>query len=78
MVHVGTVLLEPFAWSETLKLFIVVIAVPIATNAYTFYVYDQVLKKRLGTMEDDDSVMEENFFTDGESLPSHLGSDLDM
>lgn len=75
MVYIGSVLLEPFKFSALLKLFIVVIVVPITTNAYTFYVYDQVLKKKLHHRVDD-SVVEENFFTFSESITSNVESDL--
>ena len=67
MVYVGEVLLEPFKASPLIKLMIVVIVVPIATNSYTFYIYDQVLKKKLKHRVDD-SIVEENFFTDSESM----------
>ena len=63
LVYVGSVLLTPFQFSALLKLLVVVIVVPITTNAYTFYVYDQVLKKKLKHRVDD-SIVEENFFTD--------------
>lgn len=74
MVYVGSILLEPFKFSALLKLFIVVIVVPITTNSYTFYVYDQVLKKKLHTRIDD-SVVEDNFFTGVDSLMSNMHSE---
>ena len=46
LVGLGDLILKPFAFSVIFKLFFVVIMVPIFTNVFMFFVFDQILKQK--------------------------------